>query len=223
MRKIIAILLLLGTMFSTVYAQDMSSLKERKAMNKYAQKELREKASKAAKKAAKAYIKEGWLIAPGHLPLEKQLDRAYTLQYEFDASGYPLYIMSESMSVGENYDVAKFQALELAKLNLAGQISSEIIGIVENTVSNRQLSPEQAASVSETVSASKNIISQRIGRIITVLECYRILPNKNSQVRVQIAYNSSMAMESAKAVIREELEKKGEKLHEELDSLLKLK
>lgn len=206
----------------TIDAQDISSLKARKTMNKYAKKELSEKASKTARKAAKAYIRDGWEIAPGHLPLEKQLDRAYTMQYEFDESGYPLYLMSEATSVGQNYDAAKFQAMELSKLQLAGQVSSEIVGIVENTVANNELSPEEAVSVLETVSASKNIISQKIGRVITVVECHRTLSNKNKEVRVQIAYNSKAAMESAKNVIRKELEKKGEDLHEKLDSLLKL-
>ena len=94
--------------------------------------------------------------------------------------------------------------------------------MVENTVANNELSPEEAVSVLETVSASKNIISQKIGRVITVVECHRTLSNKNKEVRVQIAYNSKTAMESAKNVIRKELKKKGEDLHEKLDSLLKL-
>ena len=144
------------------------------------------------------------------------------MQYEFDESGYPLYLMSEATSVGQNYDAAKFQAMELSKLQLAGQVSSEIVGLVENTVANNELSPEEAVSVLETVSASKNIISQKIGRVITVVECHRTLSNKNKEVRVQIAYNSKTAMESAKNVIRKELKKKGEDLHEKLDSLLKL-
>lgn len=49
------------------------------------------------------------------------------------------------MSIGENYDAAKMQALELAKQNLAGQIQTEVTALVENTVANKQLSQEQAA------------------------------------------------------------------------------
>ena len=222
LKRAAALAIVSVTLVTTIDAQDISSLKSRKAMNKYAKKELAEKASKTARKAAKAYIRDGWEVAPGHLPLEKQLDRAYTMQYEFDESGYPLYLMSEATSVGQNYDAAKFQAMELSKLQLAGQISSEIVGLVENTVANNELSPEEAVSVLETVSSSKNLISQKIGRVITVVECHRTLSNKNKEVRVQIAYNSKAAMESAKNVIRNELEKKGEDLHEKLDSLLRL-
>ena len=83
------------------------------------------------------------------------------------------------MSIGENYDVAKMQALELAKQNLAGQIQTEVTALIENTVANKQLSQEQAASVTQSVMASKNLISQSIGRTISVMEVYRTLSNKN--------------------------------------------
>lgn len=178
--------------------------------------------TKDAKKAAKTYVKDGWLVAPGHLPLEKQLERAFKMQTDIDDMGYPKYVMSEAMSIGQNYDAAKIQAQELAKLTLAGQLQSEIVALVENDVSNEQLSNEQAASVTETVMASKNLISQKIGRVITVVECYRDKAGKNKEVRVMIAYNTEMAMDAAKSVVREELKKKGDELHEKLDGLLNL-
>lgn len=223
MKKLVIFFSVLFLGASMLVAQDFNSaIAERKAMSKYAKSELNERASKAAKKAAKSYTKEGWLVAPGHLPLEKQLDRSYEMQYEFDDLGYPKYIMSEAMSIGQNYDAAKIQAQELAKLSLAGQLQSEIVALVENEVSNEQLSQEQAASVTETVMGAKNLISQKIGRVITVIECYRDKPNKNKEVRVMIAYNTAMAMESAKNVVINELKKKGDEIHEKLDGLLNL-
>ena len=53
-----------------------------------------------------------------------------------------------------------------------------------------------------------------------VMECYRVLKNGNKEVLVRLAYNSDMAREAAKNVVRAELEKKGEKLHEQLDEVL---
>ena len=209
---------------TSISAQDYkSSIAERQAMSKYAKSELNDKASKAAKKEAKNYLKEGWLVAPGHLPLDKQLDRSYQMQYEFDEMGYPKYMMSEAMSIGNSYDAAKMQAVELAKLYLAGQMQSEVVAIVENSISNKQLSQEQAASVTESVMAAKNMISQKLGRVITVVECYRnTKKTKNKEVRVMIAYNTAMAMEAATNAVREDLERKGDELHKKLDNLLKL-
>ena len=219
-----AILLSIMAIAMPSQAQDAKEIyKERKEMAKMTQSELNSRASKAARKEAKRLKKDGWQVTPGALPIEKQLDRSYNMQYEFDENLLPKYIMGEAMSIGENYDAAKTQAMELAKQNLAGQIQTEVTALVENTVANNQLPQEQAASIVQTVSASKNLISQSIGRTVPVVEVYRVKDNKNKEVLVRIAYNSNMAMQVAKKVIREELEKKGEDLHEQLDNLLGVK
>ena len=64
------------------------------------------------------------------------------------------------------------------------------------------------------------VLYQSIGRVITVVECYRVLDNKNREVMVRIAYNSEMAKKAVKEAVREDLKKKGEKLHEQLDKAL---
>ncbi len=194
--------------------------KERKEMLKASKSELNDKASKAARKEAKKLKKEGWTTAPGALPLDKQLDKSYIMQYEYDSDMYPKYIMGEAMSVGGNYDAAKIQALELAKQNLAGQIQTEVTALVENTVANKQLDEGDAASITQSILASKNLISQSIGRTIPVVEAYRTLSNKNKEVLVRIAYNSDMAKKVAKEAIKKDLEKKGDDLHNKLDELL---
>ena len=111
-------------------------------------------------------------------------------------------------------------ALELAKQNLAGQIQTEVTALIENTVANEQMEAEQAASITRSVMASKNLISQSIGRVMPVIEVYRTLSNKNKEVLVRIAYNSDMAKKAAKKAIKEDLEKKGDELHNKLDELL---
>jgi len=220
MKKLL-ILLMLSVSFTTISAQTAKEIaKERKELAKASKAELNSKASKAARKEAKKLKKEGWTTAPGALPLDKQLDKSYLMQYEYDENMFPKYLMGEAMSIGENYDAAKMQAIELAKQSLAGQIQTEITALVENTVSNRQLSAEEAASVTQSIIAGKNLITQSIGRTITVVECYRTLSNKNKEVLVRIAYNSAMAKAAAKQAIREDLEKRGDDLQKKLDELL---
>lgn len=205
-------------------AQDLEAtkelVKERQVLAKASKKQLTARASKAARKEAKQYKKNGWEVNPGALPMDKQLDRAYQMQYEFEENMMPKYIMGEARSIGETYDAAKMQALELAKQNLAAQIQTEITALIENTVANRQLAQEEAASITESVLSSKNLISQNIGRTINVVEVYRTLPNKNKEVLVRIGYNTKMAMEAARSSVREDLEKKGHDLHKKLDEAL---
>lgn len=195
------------------------TIRERRQIARLAQSELNAKASKAAKKEAKNLKKQGWVVAPGQLPLEKQLDRAYSMYYEYEESGLPKYIIGDAMSPGKTYDAAKMQALELAKTNLAGQIQTEVTALIESTLANEQISQDDAESIARTVQASKNLIVQSIGRVVTVTECYRQLANKTIEVRVTIAYNAKMAIDAAKAVIRAQLEEKGQDLHDQLDAM----
>ena len=194
--------------------------KERAALRKASKAELNEKATKAARQEAKKLTKAGWLTAPGALPIDRQLDRSYLMQYQFDEDQYPKFIMAEAMSIGENYDGAKMQALELAKQNLAGQIQTEVTTLVESTVANGQLTAEEAATVTKGVAASKSLFSQRLGRVIPVVEVYRTLKNKNKEVLVRIAYNMATARAMVKQAVREDLERQGDNLHKDLDSKL---
>ena len=223
MKKLMMVAMSLIMVASVSFAETSTQKeirKERQEIRKLAKKELNARVGKTVKKEAKRLSKEGWQVKPGALPLEKQLERVYLMQCEYDESLFPKYIMGEASSVGGNYDAAKTAAISLAITNLAGQIQTEVAALVENTVGNKQLSAEDAASITETVMGSKNLISQSIGRTIPVMECYRINSKKNNEVLVRLAYNAEMAKEAARKAVRQELEQKGENLHEQLDTVL---
>lgn len=198
--------------------------KERQEIQKMTRDEVRKKASKAARKEAKTLQKQGWLVPAGALPLDKQLERSYNMQYEISGTDMlPQYFWGEAMSIGETYDAAKMQATELAKQNLAGQIQTEVTALIENTVSNQQLSKEQAVSITQSIETSKSLIAQRIGRTIPVVELYRVKDGLNKEVIVRIAYNSETALSDAKKVLIEEMAKKGENMQQILDAIMGLK
>ncbi len=213
----------IGSVASSIYADNISDRqKERKELAKASKKQLNEKATKQARKEAKNLKKQGWTVAPGALPVEKQLDRSYLMQYEFDNDGYQTYIMAEGMSVGGSYDAAKMQALELAKQNLAGQIQTEITALVENSVSNEQLTEGEVATVTRSVLASKNMISQSLGRVIPVVELYRPTEKNNKEVLVRLAYNTENAKRAAIKAIEQDLGERADSLHVRLNKILGL-
>lgn len=217
------IALMLVSVSGLSYAQTKSEKeqrKERQELAKASKKELNEKASKSARKEAKNLKKEGWKTAPGALPLDKQLDKSYMMQFQYDADGFPQFIMAEGMSTAGNYDAAKMQALELAKQNLAGQIQTEITALVENTVANEQMEQGDAATVTKSVLASKNLISQSIYWVVPVVETYRVVNGNNREVLVRVAYSQEMAKAAAKKAIRKSLEQQGDSLHNKLDEIL---
>lgn len=226
MKKLLMVAMALIIACGASFAQekDLKQIrKERQEIRKLSKKEFGEKCTKAAKKEAKALKKEGWRVNPGALPLEKQLDNSYLKQMEFDDDLFPKYIMADAKSIGENYDAAKASAMSLAITSLAGQIQTEVAALIENTIANKQLEANEAASIVETVQSSKNLISQSIGRTLPMVECYReVKKGGNKEVLVRIAYSADLAKKAVKQAVREELEKKGENLHNQLDKALGL-
>lgn len=214
------ILMLLSVSASSRAQMTKEQQKERQELAKSTKKQLNEKASKSARNEAKRLKKEGWKTAPGALPLEKQLDKSYMMQYQYDYDGFPQFIMAEAMSTGGNYDAAKMQALELAKQNLAGQIQTEVTALIENTVANEQMNQSDAESIARSVMASKNLISQSIGRVVPVVETYRVVNGNNREVLIRIAYSQDMAKAVAKEAVKKKLEQRGDSLHNKLDGLL---
>ena len=90
----------------------------------------------------------------------------------------------------------------------------------ENTVANEQLDQSEAVSITRSVMAAKNLISQSIGRVVPVVETYRAVNGNNREVLVRIAYSQEMAKAAAKKAVKKELEERGDSLHGKLDELL---
>ena len=182
-------------------------------------KDIRTKAVKEARKEAKKFKKDGYYVAPGALPMEKQLESAWMRQYESDEKGNPKYIVATGNSVAETQTAAKLQANETAKLELAGQISTNIAALIENSIANQQLNTEEAASVTKTVAASKNIIAQELGRVVPLVEMYKKI-GKNIESNVRLAYDAETAFDIAKKTIRKSLEEETKIAHEKLEKLM---
>lgn len=190
---------------------------------KQTKKELNEKASKASRKEAKRLKKEGWIVTPGSLSLERQLDRAYMFEMDVDEEMNPVYIIGEGQSIGENYDAAKLQASELARQQIAGKIESETTTIIDNLVGNKQLGAEEAETITTLLSEGKTIFSQKLGRIQPVIECYRVLENKNKEVLVRLATKENSVRGIVKKYLLDELEKKGTQMSDELKEWISTK
>lgn len=159
------------------------------------------RANKMIKKEVKQMKKAGWEVAPGNLSMELQLKESYTKALERDTNGYDKFISGEAMSMGENYDAAMFQASNLAKLDLAGKIQTEVTELIDNKLANKQISKQDAVSLAESVATSKNLVAQKIGRVISPVKMYRDLENGKVEVRTVIYYSHELAMEDRKSVV----------------------
>lgn len=180
--------------------------------------EVNEKAvKKMAKKEAKTLKKEGWQVAPGALPLQAQLENAYRKQLDTDELGQPKFIIGLGQPTSEFFDAAKIQAQSLANFDIAQKIQTQLKGIIENAVGNKLLTNDEAASIEQMTMKSTELISGKLGRTTPIMECFRKLPNGNTEVMIRIAYPTTRALEEAKGVVREQLEAELKELAEKLD------
>lgn len=207
--------------YQTEYDQQLAKEreKEQRREEKELRKEIGRKPHRDARKEAKEFEKNGWYTAAGAIPLDKQIENGWMMQYQEDEEGYPLYLVAAGNSVAESQSAAKLQATELAKLELAGLVQTRITALIENNVATNQLSAEEAASVTKTVAASKNIIAQEIGRVLVFFEMYKRHGN-NVEATVRVGYNTDMAQEAAKQAVRDQLEDQTDLLQEKIDKLL---
>jgi hypothetical protein len=221
-RALSLVLGLLVIASSVSFAQNNNKMFKKR--DKAILKQLKQKAPKTARKEAKAYKKKGYYVVRAGLPMEKQLEVAYTRQLEIDEDGYPLYITATAESVAQTKIAAKNQAMAIAKFDLASQLETNIVGLIENSVANEQLSQEDAASLTKTVTASKEIVAQKLGRVITLFSAYTedktLSKRANVGYTVMIAYNQALALDAAKQTIKEELRDEAEDLHKKLDQIL---
>lgn len=187
--------------------------------DKQLRKEIKEKAIKDARKEAKSLEKQKWYIQPGSLPLDKQVEKAWMMQYETDDMGYPKYYVGVGNALAGTQSAAKLQASTIAKQDLAGRISSSMASVIETNLSTSQLTADEAATVQETISASTEVIAQELARVITLTELYR-KNGKNYECNLRIAYSTELANEAAKEVIKKSLAEKSNVTREKLDKLM---
>jgi hypothetical protein len=217
MKSLAVTALALMTFFS-VNAQTDS--KDAKKELKEDKKALQEKSIKSARKEAKEYEKDGWYVQPGSLPLDKQIEKAWLKQNEEDDKGFPAFYVGAGNAVAGTQSAAKIQAQSIAKQDLAGKISSSIAAIVETNIGTQQLSAEDAATIQETVSASTEIIAQKLGSVVTLTELYRKVNSNNVECNLRLAYSQEMANEEAKKAIKKQLEEKTNIAREKLDKIM---
>ena len=187
---------------------------------KDSEKDLKKRSMKMARKEAKKKTKAGYFVAPGALPMDKQLEKAFVKQNMEDDKGYPKYIVASGNSVAGTRTAAKIQATETAKLTLAGTISTNVAALVEQNIANEQITREESATLTKMVAASKNIIAQELGRVIPLTELYKNIGSDNVECDVQIAYDSKTAMDMAKTVIRKQLAGEADALQKKLDKMM---
>jgi len=219
--KILGIILMVSIAFNLnaqTTKQEKKVQKEQKKEQKEVKSALYDKADKDARKEAKRLQKEGWKTMG--LPIDKQLETAWLKSFETDPSGYPRYIVVTTQVVANTVSAAQMQAENLAKVRIAGAIQTNVASLVDMAVANQEISQIEAASITKVVENSKNIVAQKLGRVVKVFEIYRPKPNNSVELRMAMTYDMKSAMSVAQQIILDELKKDLELNKAQLESLM---
>lgn len=146
--------------------------------------------SKEARKIAKQWKKEGWMVK-GEQPLENQLEYVWMKVSEFNEDGIPMCIHVTAEAKATTYDDARRCAMEIAKIRIASSLGTRIEALIESRIVNNQISLDENLSMNDFVSKSKSSVLQRIGRVTPAIECWREYEDEVVQVRVIVLYDVS--------------------------------
>ena len=178
-------------------------------INAQGQKFKFEKVTRDVKKEAKRYVKDGFVIFPGNLPIRNQLDKSYQMQTQVDDEGFPKWIVANGSSVAQTQAAAEMQAVEIAKIRLVGLLETNMKAVIESDVSNNQLNTADATSISKTIEVSANRVAKKLQRVNPLFKVYRNV-KKNVEVQVFIGYSYDLAkkamLDEAKLILQEETE-----------------
>jgi hypothetical protein len=194
-----------------------------KETEKRTKKLLRKRADRNARKESRKLRKDDYGVFPGSIPMDKQLEYCWMKQLERDDKGMLKYIFADGNGVAGTQTAAEMQAMEAAKLQLAGQISNEINQIVESKIANEQIDRETASTLTKFVAGGKNYIIQSLAYVKPAFKVYREVGKRNLEVAVKMYYSVEEAMIAAEKALeakaRADLEDEADDLIEEINKI----
>jgi hypothetical protein len=211
--------------------------KERKALME----RVKDKAIKEARKQADEYEKEfGWKTFEGDVPMAKMLEQSWMKQLEMrqnpDGTETNAYIWATGNGLAKTKSAAEMQAIELAKVELAGQLKTYVAALTTSNIANAQISGVDAETEQNIVQSAKNITSATLTQIKPIVKLYRnTIPKKGlktsgkqqlapgtTEVQVILFYDLYQADFQTRDAIKEELKDKMKDNEEELKKLMDL-
>lgn len=179
-------------------------------------KELYGNTDKMVKKESKRLEKEGWKTMD--MPIEKMLQRTWEKEFMTDENGDPRYIYVTTEATANTFAAAQMECENLAKIRIASNISSSVASLAGNSLSNNQIDPETANTLSQASENSKVLVSRELGRLVNSLCIYKQTPT-NFTVRTTFLYDMQKSMNLVLDAVNKGLsEKEKDQLREVLNA-----
>lgn len=227
MKKVLLMMVIAIATTSVTYAQSASELaKQQKELNEINLKLLNSKASKSARKEAKKLIKQNWLVPAGSKSIDMQITEVQLLGEVLmaDENGNPVkrYIIRSSQAVSGSFNAGVAAARANAQVEIAAMLQTKVAAAMETQLDNQQTTSITANTVEKFHERAKSIIDACLTNTNTVLSIYRLTPQNNYEVQVQVAFDKKELSARLKRRIQQELEMEGDNdLNDIVDGVLK--
>ncbi|MEL7193960.1 MAG: hypothetical protein AAFO96_16045 [Bacteroidota bacterium] len=154
---------------------------------------------KLGKKRAKELKKDNWEACVTCPALADMFCEIFGMMQEVDEeTGVEKYLSAEGTASAQSESAAKKQAIEIAKGEIAGQLTNEIQEVISTTIANNQISTTEAESLTKMVAKYQNVIVTSLPNVKPKFIVFR--PRKNVvECRVRIFFDSQKAQAQALA------------------------
>ena len=205
-------------MAGSVYAQTTKAEEKEKKVLEKEQSDLRASVVKQAKKDARKLEKEGWQSMG--LPIFDQLVEIRMKEKETDAAGNKKYIVSYQFVTARTFTAAQSQADAVARMRIAQAMGSSVAMLIDEAVANHEISAKEGETYQLHVENAKEMVTQKLGRTVKVMEYYQELSNGNVRVRIGVVYDMKAAISIEREMILEELKKESDINKAQLEKIM---
>lgn len=225
MKKLLSVIAI--AVFScTAFAQNATELaKQQKELNEINLKLLNAKPTRDAKIQAKQLKKNGWVVPAGEKVIEKQLTESLLLGEELmtDEEGNitKRFIQHTASQVSGSYNTGYAAARTAATTELAAVLCTQVAAAMQQKADNQQTSAINAVTVDKFNERAKAIVDATLTNARPVVAIYRVLPNKNYEVQVRLAFDKKELSARLKRAMQQQLEQEGDELNDIVDEVLR--
>lgn len=154
------------------------------------------------------------------LPIFDQLVDIRMKEKEADAAGIRKYIVSYQFVTARTFSGAQSQGDALARVRIAQAMGTSVAMLINEAVANHEISAKEGETYQLHVENAKQMVSQKLGRTVKILEIFQELSNGNVRVRIGVVYDMKAAISIEREVILEELKKESDINKAQLEKIL---
>ncbi len=218
-------MLVVALVATTAFAQSAAELaKIQMEQREQQMKLLNLKPTKEAKKQAKEYAKQGWMVPAGKRSLEQQImeSQFYETELMMDEEGGSTnrFITQPAVQTAGTYNAAYAAARAMAQVELAAMLKTEIAAAMETKLDNATMSGISAETVEKFHQRSKAVVDGTLTNLRPIMIMYRRLQNNKFEVSINVAVDKKELSARLKRNMKKELEAEGDELDSLVDGIL---